>query len=940
MPNGGVIGRDEELGSVRTFLAEVDRWPAALLVSGEPGIGKSILWEAGVAAIRDSEARPLLHRSVEAEAQLSFTGLSDLLAPVFDEVAPSLPPLRREALEVALLLAAPADTPPDARAIGLALLDVLRALELSRPVVLALDDAQWLDPASAAVLQIALRRLTVERVGLLASVRATAGTTAPLELERTFRDESLRRVPLGPLSLAALHHLLRDRLDLELTRPELVRLEAASGGNPFFALELGRELIRTSTRPAAGRALPVPERLQDLLGGRLSRLPAQTGDVLLAVAALARPTVDGVVDALGDRERVVDALEVAVREGVVEFDESRLRFSHPLLASLCYTQAAPWKRRQTHEALAGVVADVEERARHLALAADGPDAVVASALDAAATQAQARGATAAGAELSELAADLTPDDPVQERARRFRAAHLHRLAGDTEKAHALLTQLLAEAPPGRERADILFALARTLRGDIRRNLELCSQALSEVGNDDERALQILAFRSINHLIEADVRAALADARMALEKAELLGDPAMLARAIARAGTAEVYAVEITPGLLERGAEIEERLGLTLEYFESPRVSLARLLMRLGELERAAAILEDLERKAAARGDEFLRVSVLFNLTMVAWLSGDWQRALEHTDAARELAEQIQGTWLAGQVGRFSALIEVDLGLVERARASCEEALSASRASSNEFWTLWTQGVLGRLELALGNLEAAAGDLRDLPRQLLDTGLNDPANTAWADAIETLIASGELESARSYLEQHERYARRLGSAYVEAGVARCRGLLAAAEGDSAAALDAFGEALALLPDFPFERARTLLCLGVVRRQAQQRAASREALDQALAIFDRLGARLWADKARAELRRISGRAPAPDALTGTETRVAELAVRGRTNREIAAELFMGVSTVEAHLARVYRKLGIRSRAGLPTALATIAAGDGAQSADRPSHARRET
>ena len=204
----GVIGREEELGSIEAFLARVEDGPSALVLSGEPGIGKTILWEAGVADGERRLSRVLAHRSVEAEASLSFTGLSDLLAPVFQEVAPSLAPLRRRALEVALLLAEPGNAAHDPRAIGLALLDVLRMLAEREPVVVALDDLQWLDPSSARVLQIALRRLRDEHVGLLATVRTTPDTTVPVELDRAFPADRLARLPVGPLSLGALHHLL------------------------------------------------------------------------------------------------------------------------------------------------------------------------------------------------------------------------------------------------------------------------------------------------------------------------------------------------------------------------------------------------------------------------------------------------------------------------------------------------------------------------------------------------------------------------------------------------------------------------------------------------------------------------------------------------------------------------------------------------------------
>ena len=305
------------------------------------------------------------------------------------------------------------------------------------------------------------------------------------------------------------------------------------------------------------------------------------------------------------------------------------------------------------------------------------------------------------------------------------------------------------------------------------------------------------------------------------------------------------------------------------------------------------------------------------------MAGRWSLALEHAGAAYELTEQTQHAHARHWVGRAKALLEADLGLVEEARASVEEVVTLADDMAYEVFAIETLGVLGRLELELGNTQIAADHLRDLPGRLLAGGINDPAVQVWPDAVEALVAVGELERARSYLDAYETHAERLGSPYARAGAARCRGLLLAADGDASNALSAFERSLADAAPFPLERGRTLLCLGMVQRRAQQRRVARETLEQALRVFEELGARLWAEKARAELRRISGRAPASDELTETERRVAELAARGRTNKEIAAELFMGVSTVEAHLSHVYRKLGIRSRTGLAVGLDRVGA-----------------
>jgi DNA-binding CsgD family transcriptional regulator len=672
--------------------------------------------------------------------------------------------------------------------------------------------------------------------------------------------------------------------------------------------------------------LRVPENLRELVVGRLARLPAETVDVLLSAAALARPTVELVAAAHTDPDEAVQALDEAVREGLVSIDGSQLHFANPLLSSICYEQASPSKRRAVHRALAGAVSDVEERARHLALAADAPDSGVASELEAAAEHAAARGATAAAAELCELAANLTPNDPGPARQRRLRAAHFHRLAGDRQRGAALLEQLLTETPHGVERADVLYELAWNARGDHKASRELCDQALAEVGDDDTRAARILSWRSWIRLTSVEAGPALLDARAALEKAERVGDQRLIAVAIARVGQITAHVGEPSQEMLERGVEIEQREGLDLEYLESPRVGLVRFLIRTGELERARGIVEELEAKAEARGDEVTRTYVLWVLSQLEWLAGRWQVALDHAAAALELSEQTEDPTRTF-AGRYKALIEADLGLVEEARASAEEALAIAAEISDEVFAIATLANLGRVEYLLGNLDAAAGYLRELPARMLAGTVNDPVAPVWADTIETLIALGELEQARAYLEPYEANAERLGSACALAGAARCRGLLAAAEGDLDAAVEAYERGLAVLEGMPYplERGRTLLCLGSAHRQAKQKRAARDALEAALGIFDELGGPLWAEKARAELRRISGRRRASEEeLTEMEERVATLAAEGRSNKEIAAELFVSTHTVGAHLSRTYRKLGIKSRGELARRLATPTGG----------------
>jgi DNA-binding CsgD family transcriptional regulator len=919
-----LIGRDAELASIASFLDSVDAGPAALVLSGEPGIGKTVLWELGLEDARVRYGRVLSCRAAEAEAALSFSGLSELLTDVFDEVVPSIAPLRRRAIEVALLLAEPDTQPPDAHAIGLALLDVLRVLGEHGPLMVALDDIQWLDPASAAVLQIALRRVRQEPVRVLATAR-----DAPelgLDLTRIFPGERLTRLTPSPLSSTELRALLKARLSLELSRSELLRLLDASGGNPFFALELSRELARTGARPTAGQALRMPEGLREVLGLRLARLPAETAEVLLTAAMAARPTVELLAAVHGGRrDEMLDALDVAVREGVVGLEGSHVRFAHPLLALACHEQASRSARRSAHRALAQAVSDREERARHLALAADGPEASVANELDEASELAVGRGASAAAAELAELAAALTPpDDAGARRARRLEAARLRILSGEGERARTILEQLLTEVPHGVERADVLYLLGGYVI-DVTPTLpemtELFQSALREAEGDDARSARIMGHLALNSVLRGDVRAGLVHARAALEKAERVGDPILLTSAIAGVTALENYALEITPGLLERGVAIEEGLEQALPSLDSPTLWFGSRLLFGDEPERASEVFERAATKALEHGDESSYAFAQTHLALVDCYAGHWQKSLERAALQRERAEQSQ--WEAGRgfALHVESLVLAYLGQVEQARGAADEALRLSESEGNLYFTLLNLGVLGHLELALGHLDAAGGYLRELPRRLLDGGWSNPSllDSIWPDAIEALLGLGETEQARIFVEEYEALAQR-SSRRSRAGAASCRGLLAAAEGDLAGAIAALDRALDEHKGlaYPLDRARTLLALGSVQRKAKQKRASRETLEQALTVFEELGAGLWAEKARAELRRISGRRPSSAELTETEQRVATLAAEGRSNKEIAAALFVSAHTVDRHLAHIYAKLDVHSRRELASRL----------------------
>jgi predicted ATPase len=373
-----VVGRGAEIRAVETLMERP--LPAALVVAGEAGIGKTTIWEAGLTKARAASFPVLQCRCAGAEAQFSFAGLADLLAPVVEPVLSDLPTPQRRALAVALLLDDPGERPPDQRAIAAATLGALRLLADESPLLVAIDDVQWLDASTRAVLEFVVRRLANERIGLLLTVRGR-GIPPPLGLDRALPDGRLESLELGPLSLEALHALLEERLGSRLPRPLLRNVRDASGGNPFFALEIARALDRGEIRPRPGEPLPVPKDLQDLAAARIAVLPATAREVLLAAAALARPTLPLLEKATGHGLASIGA---AIDADILVAGDDDVRFTHPLLAAAAYSGTSAAARREMHGRLAAVVDEPEERARHRALAAAEPDSAIAGLLDEAA----------------------------------------------------------------------------------------------------------------------------------------------------------------------------------------------------------------------------------------------------------------------------------------------------------------------------------------------------------------------------------------------------------------------------------------------------------------------------------------------------------------------------------------------------------------------------
>ena len=910
-----LVGREEELASLLALLDARDELPAVAVVTGDAGIGKTTLWLAAVEAAQARGYLVLSCRPAEAEASFSFVGLADLIGGVLPDVLPELPQPQRRALEAALALSESEGPPADEGVVAFAFMSTLRTLASVNRLLLAIDDVQWLDAPSLAMLRFALSRLETEPVVAI----LTARDEVPLWLRRDLPDERLRRIELGRLSVGALHELLRTRGGTVLPRPTLLRIWEASRGNPFFALELASALRRRGGRVGPGEELPIPSNLEELVHERLDRLGAPGLEVARIVAALAEPAIRLVEAAAGRRAEtgVSDAIEARI----LEVDAERLRFTHPLLRSAVWSRATPAQRRSLHTRLAQVAPSTEERARHLALATVHPSREVAAVVEEAAQRAHARGAASAAGELAELAIRLTPPEDVEDMRRRvLDFAERLREAGDGSRAIALLEQTLAAARPGLERAAVLARLAYTVAelDDPRKGVDLYRDARVEA--EANPAIEAEIHLNLADLVRVteDWNQSLEHAKLAVEAASRGGDAALRCQTLATFGFIHFWNGRGIPReRMEEALALERSLPVWRRAMSSrPTLVHTYQLVWSDELDRARQLLDEW-REALKGRDEPDEAGALWQLSILEWRAGNWEQSARHAADCLSLRAQFGREGGQPMSELPASLIAAHRGQIEDARNRSERALVLAEADGIRVGESGHRWVLGFIELSLGDAAKALGQLERAWKIRDGVRLLEPGHRfELGDTLEALIAVGELDEAERRLIPWEQRSHALDRSSAIAVTARCRALLLAGRGDLASAQEAFEHALAehARVQNPFQHARTLLALGLTQRRAKQRGAARRTLEQALSIFERLGAPLWAQKARSELARIAGRAPARGELTEAERRIAGLVAEGQTNREVAAALFVTEHTVEGALTRAYRKLGVRSRTEL--------------------------
>ena len=908
--SGPLLSRSAETAQTARFLHSATQKPAGLLFEGDAGVGKTSLWLDGIGLARERGYTVLTARAAEAESVMAYSSIADLLDDVHAEVLAGLPEPQRLALDRALVRA-PADEGSTAnRAVAAGFLSVLKSLAAQRPLLIAIDDLQWLDPSSAAAIAFAARRFNGP-VGLLATVREEHSDAAAwLQLPM---PESLVRVKVFPFGKTDLAAVVANHLDRPISRSALGRIYEISGGNPFYAIELARSM----TADMSNDEVALPKSLADIVRARIQGASDAARSALPATACLANPTVDLVAYASGlDIDDLVTVVEDAERRGIVSVQGNRLQFAHPLLAHGVYANASPAERRATHRRLAEYIDEPELHARHLALAAIRTDPETLEALDLAASSAQARGAPAAAAELLELGIALGADAPE----RYIRSASCHFDAGNSTRARTLLERQVDRLGPGVVRAQALglLGLVRLFADSFSEATALLERAVGEADGNLYLLVQMLIMLTFSLVNTDRTVEASSSVDEAVTRATDLGDRQLLGQALGmRCMVGFMSGKGLDRAEMRRALDLEDQ-GTDIPVSLRPSAQNALLMAWTGELESARSQMQTIRRQCADRGEESELTFLAYATVLTEIWRGDYAAASRIAEETVELAQRLEADFPRFMGLMLRAAVAAYTGDVERARHDTAEALETSKRIGSTRLSEHPITIAGFVELSLGNHEATVETLAPLVARLFAVPDDSEIITAWfvSDAVEAMVALGRLDEAEALTDLVQRNGRRLDRPWMLAVGARCRSLVLGAAGDLTSALEAAREALQhhdRLP-MPFERARTELVVGQLQRRRRRRDAASASLQSALAEFERLGAPIWADRARAELERARFGAKRVAILTPSERRVAELVATGMTNRDVASALFISPKTVEANLARVYRKLGIHSRAEL--------------------------
>ncbi|MBU3063022.1 AAA family ATPase [Nocardia sp. NEAU-G5] len=908
-----LLGRQSELSAIGAVLDRArEGGSAALVLRGEPGIGKSALLDHAAASA--GSLRVLRGAGIEVEAELPFAGLQLLLLPAVRASRPQpgagglagLPEPQRAALETALGLGAGAGRDP--MLIGLAVLSLLAEYAGESGVVVLVDDAQWLDHASREVMLFAARRLHAEGVVMIFAARDGEGAFAADGLPER------RLAGLPPEAAAAL-------LDAHDLGPALrYGLLAVARGNPLALRELPIAMAAEPSLDLRATALPLTDRLRLAFHGQVSRLPAATQGALLVVAAEETGEPAVVFHAAKVLGVDIDDFAPAERAGLIGpvvggGADAVIAFRHPLIRAAVYARAPLGRRLAVHRALAEALVAPEyadRRAWHLAAAAAGPDAEVADLLEGTATRARERGGYQAAAAAYERSARLTAQPELRAR-REALSAQSALEAGDLERARRLADRA------ARHTDDIA----------VRANL-LQVQALASFWQRDLPAAHRMLVNAADLIADSDPGQSAALLLQAVHPAWHLGNPAVVEvlerlrkltlppeHPITPAAAFVAQLLDTGPGapplsLTHTLAEIRVR-GQISDYL---LVLLCGAAMARGQDGEAYTLATAMVRQCRETGAAGRLPTVLGFVADIDGFTGRLDAGLTAASEALELARDTGQRQWGGHLSGVIAYLQAMGGQEQSCRDSAAAGLAGDCMGAGAPVTPWAHWALGVLELGLGRAEAALTRLERLTREPFSHQFS--ALRSVPDLVESAVRAGAPERAAAPLARFEAWAESVRQPWADALVLRCRALLhdEAAEQlyiRALAAHDADGR--------PVEYARTALLFGEWLRRARRKAPARTQLSEALTIFERLGMEPWARRARHEL--VAAGAPdssevprdrAVAGLTPQELQIVRLAAQGLSNRDIAAQLFLSHRTVGYHLYKAYPKLGVTSRGEL--------------------------
>ena len=927
-----LVGRSAECELLRRLIAGAREESAGvILLRGEPGIGKTSLLTFTADAA--DGFRVLQIQGHESEIEIPFAGLSWLLESLTGLLG-QLPPVQAEALAGALQLGPAAGSGGERLAVATATLTLLAAAADAQPLLVAVDDGQWLDVPSLEAIVFAARRLQAEAIAVV--ITARPAVDVPAEVNRLL--EALPEHTVPRLAPDAARELLAAQ-QAGLAPEVLAGRIAEAAGNPLALLEL----------PAPGdgglpvEPLRIGKRLEQAFGRRIATMPPPTRQAMLLVAA-ADAASDVLSQALAQDGLSPADLEPAETAGLLVSERGAVRFQHPLVRSALYQSATATQRRAAHRVLASVFGALstpraqERHAWHLAAAAVGPDEEVAAALDAAADAAAARRSYATAMDVQERAAWLSW--PGDDRAGRLmKAATMSFPAGRVQAGLPLLDQVLEETGNWRLRTEAQHCRCRILMwaGQPVAGRDLLIAEANQVEPRDPAWSAIMrAHAALTSATLGDQRLAAAEGQRAVELLAGLPDsltmPALVVRALTLAVSGPVAEARSLLARSEEPLQVWDPLDID-QILLAAAVAWS-LLEEPGESMRWFERAVGAAREASAVG---LLPFQLSWLALAQWRGGKWPAAYANAHDGLALAEETG--WRTQLPHSLAALatIEAAMGRAESCREHAAQAVALGRQTGVAIIEAHAAIALALLELGTGDAVAAVRHLEFVAGFAADHELGDPVLLNWAgDLAEALDRSGDRERARTVGELVAAEAERTGRPTESAVAARCRALLA---GDDEAAEEAFAEAFGwhARADQPFQEARTRLQHGELLRRRHRRADARAELAAALAVFERLGAEPWAARARSELRATGvtarPRHPGQQQLTPQELRVALVVADGATNAEAAARLFLSAKTVEYHLSGAYRKLGIRSRGKLVRALANAPEPGSVTAAPRP-------